>query len=106
MLLIYLTIAIVSVFIGAAVAFFILRGNPILFSAILGFTASAVLGIIIFQLLPHHYEELGFISLFIMGLGFLTIFLIDERIIHQYAQLSSRRSQKPCPMDLAIHRNL
>ena len=82
MLIIYLTIAVLSVFIGALIAFYTLRSDPVIFSILTGFTASTVVGLIGFYLLPHLYETLGLMSILIMAAGFLPIFLI-ERISHR-----------------------
>ena len=81
MLIICLVIAVLSVFIGAVIAFYTLRSDPVIFSILTGFTASTVVGLIGFYLIPHLYEDLGWISLLIMAAGFLPIFLI-ERISH------------------------
>ena len=81
MLIICLIIAVLSVFIGAVIAFYTLRSDPVIFSILTGFTASTVVGLIGFYLIPHLYEDLGWISLLIMAAGFLPIFLI-ERISH------------------------
>ena len=87
MLTLYLLLAILAVFIGAAIAF-VSRGNPILFSAIFGFTAGAVLGILLLLIL-HLYEEFGISPLFVMGGGFLLIFLI-EQLTHRFPKLASK----------------
>ena len=81
MLIICLIIAVLSVFIGAVIAFYTLRSDPVIFSILTGFTASTVVGLIGFYLIPYLYEDLGWISLLIMAAGFLPIFLI-ERISH------------------------
>ena len=81
MLILYLTVAVLSVFIGAAIAFYTLRTDPVIFAILTGFTASTVVGFIGFFLIPHLYESLGWVSLLIMAIGFLPIFLI-ERISH------------------------
>ena len=81
MLITYLTIAVLSVFIGAVIAFYTLRSNPVLFSILTGFTASTVVGFVGFFLIPHLYSDLGWVSLLIMAAGFVPIFLI-ERISH------------------------
>ena len=82
MLIIYLTIAVLSVFIGAVIAFYTLRSNPVIFSILAGFTASTVVGLVGFYLIPHLYEDLGWMSLLVMAAGFLPIFLI-ERFSHR-----------------------
>ncbi len=81
MLITYLTIAVLSVFIGAGIAFYTLRSDPVIFAILTGFTASTVVGLIGFFLIPHLYEDLGWISLLVMAAGFLPIFLI-ERVSH------------------------
>ena len=81
MLVICLIIAVLSVFIGAAIAFYTLRSDPVIFAILTGFTASTVVGLIGFFLIPHLYEDLGWISLLVMAAGFLPIFLI-ERVSH------------------------
>ncbi len=81
MLIIYLTIAVLSVFIGAVIAFYTLRSDPIIFAIFTGFTASTVVGFIGFFLIPHLYADLGWVSLLVMGAGFLPIFLVS-RISH------------------------
>ncbi len=81
MLTIYLTIAVLSIFIGALIAFYTLRSDPIIFAILMGFKASTVLGFIGFFLIPHLYKDLGWVSLLVMGAGFLPIFLL-ERISH------------------------
>ena len=86
MIIVYLCIATVTVFIGAAIAF-IPRGNTSLSSASFGFTAGAVLGMLLLLIL-HLYEELGIFPLFAMWGGFLLIFLI-ERVTHQHAKPTS-----------------
>ena len=82
MLIIYLTIAVLSVFIGAVIAFYTLRSDPVIFAILTGFTASTVVGFVGFYLIPHLYEDLGWVSLLLMASGFLPIFLI-ERISHR-----------------------
>ena len=81
MLIICLVIAVLSVFIGAVIAFYTLRSDPVIFAILTGFTASTVVGLIGFYLIPHLYEDLGWVSLLIMAAGFVPIFLI-ERISH------------------------
>ena len=81
MLIICLIIAVLSVFIGAVIAFYTLRSDPVIFAILTGFTASTVVGLIGFYLIPHLYEDLGWVSLLIMAAGFVPIFLI-ERISH------------------------
>ena len=81
MLVICLIIAVLSVFIGAVIAFYTLRSDPVIFAILTGFTASTVVGLIGFFLIPHLYEDLGWISLLVMAAGFLPIFLI-ERVSH------------------------
>ena len=81
MLIIYLTIAVLSVYIGAVIAFYTLRSDPVIFAILTGFTASTVVGFIGFFLIPHLYADLGWVSLVIMAAGFLPIFLL-ERISH------------------------
>ena len=82
MLIIYLTIAVLSVFIGAVIAFYTLRSNRVVFSILTGFTASTVVGLVGFYLIPHLYKDLGWVSLLVMAAGFLPIFLI-ERFSHR-----------------------
>ena len=81
MLIIYLTIAVLSVFIGAVIAFYTLRSDPVIFAILTGFTASTVVGFVGFYLIPHLYEDLGWVSLLLIAAGFIPIFLI-ERISH------------------------
>lgn len=81
MLITYLTIAVLSVFIGAVIAFYTLRSDPVIFAILTGFTASTVVGLIGFYLIPYLYEDLGWMSLLVMTAGFLPIFLI-ERVSH------------------------
>ena len=81
MLIIYLAIAVLSVFIGAVIAFYTLRSDPVIFAILTGFTASTVVGFVGFYLIPHLYEDLGWVSLLLMAAGFIPIFLI-ERISH------------------------
>ena len=81
MLIICLIIAVLSVFIGAIIAFYTLRSDPVIFAILTGFTASTVVGFVGFFLLPHLYEHLGWVSVLIMAAGFVPIFLI-ERVSH------------------------
>ena len=81
MLIIYLTIAVLSVFIGAVIAFYTLRSDPVIFAILTGFTASTVVGFVGFFLIPYLYENLGWVSLLVIAVGFLPIFLI-ERVSH------------------------
>ena len=78
MLITYLTIAVLSVFVGAVIAFYTLRSNPIIFSILTGFTTSTVVGLVGFYLIPHLYRDLGWVSLLVMAAGFLPIFLIEQ----------------------------
>ena len=82
MLIIYLTIAVLSVFIGAVIAFYTLRSNRVICSILTGFTASTVVGLVGFYLIPHLYKDLGWVSILVMAAGFLPIFLV-ERISHR-----------------------
>ncbi|MCZ6676740.1 MAG: hypothetical protein O7E52_05775 [Candidatus Poribacteria bacterium] len=80
MIIIYLFLATLAVFIGAAIAF-VSQDNTNLFSTIFGFAAGAVFGILL-RLVLHLYSEYGVYPLFVMAGGFLLIFLI-ERLSHQ-----------------------
>ena len=86
MLIIYLIIASAAIFIGAAIAS-VSHGNSNFFSTIFGFTAGAVVGILLLLIL-HLYEELGIVPLFVMWGGFLLIFLI-ERLTHSHPHPAS-----------------
>lgn len=77
MLIICLIIAVLSVFIGAVIAFYTLRSDPVIYAILTGFTASTVVGIIGFYLIPHLYEDLGWMGLLIMAAGFVPIFLVE-----------------------------
>ena len=81
MLIICLIIAVLSVFLGAVIAFYTLRSDLVIYAILTGFTASTVVGIIGFYLIPHLYEDLGWLGLLLLAAGFVPIFLI-ERISH------------------------
>ena len=78
MLIICLVIAVLSVFIGAVIAFYTLHSDPVIFAILTGFTASTVVGFVGFFLIPHLYRDLGWVSLLIMAAGFVPIFLIER----------------------------
>jgi hypothetical protein len=84
MVIIYLSIATLAVFIGAAIAF-VSHNNTRLSSTIFGFTGGAVLGILLL-LAFHLYGEFGAPPVLTMAGGFLWLFLI-ERFTHQHGHL-------------------
>jgi len=79
MVLIYLFLATLAVFVGAAIAV-VSFNKARLSSIIVGFTAGAVLGILLL-LAFHLYAEFGVLPLLVMVGGFLWMFLV-ERLTH------------------------
>ncbi len=90
MLIFYLAIAVVTVPLGAGIAF-VSRGQQRHFGHIFGLTAGAVLGIVLVMMM-HLYTEVGYITILVMWGGFFLISAIEHLTTHQPADTERRRS--------------
>ena len=81
MLIFYLAIAVVTVPLGAGIAF-ISRGQQKHFGHIFGLTAGAVLGIVLIMMM-HLFTEVGYITILVMWGGFFLISGIEYLTTHQ-----------------------
>lgn len=82
MLIFYLAIAVLTVPLGAGIAF-ISRGQQRLFGHIFGLTAGAVLGIVLVMMM-HLYTEVGYITILVMWGGFFLISAVEHLTTHQH----------------------
>jgi len=103
-----------STIIGSLIGLMFKKENPRFMSSALGFTAGVMVGISFFELLPAGFDELGFIKASIaFFVGFITIFLIDFLIPHEYIGQKEKMDGKIDPkllrtglfvaMGIAIH---
>ena len=83
MLIFYLAIAVLTVPLGAGIAF-VSQGQQRHFGHIFGLTAGAVLGIILVMMI-HLYAEVGYITILVMWGGFFLISAVDHLTTHQRA---------------------
>lgn len=81
MLIFYLAIAVVTVPLGAGIAF-VSQVQQKHFGSIFGLTAGAVLGVALVMMI-HLYTEVGYITIFVMWGGFLLISAIERLTTHQ-----------------------
>ena len=81
MLIFYLAIAVVTVPLGAGIAF-VSRGQQKHFGHIFGLAAGAVLGIVLIMMM-HLFTEVGYITILVMWGGFFLISGIEYLTTHQ-----------------------
>lgn len=84
MLIFYLAIAVVTVPLGAGIAF-VSQVQQKNFGNIFGLTAGAVLGIVLIMMI-HLYTEVGYVTIFVMWGGFLLISGVERLTTHQRNQ--------------------
>ena len=98
MLIFYLAIAVLTVPIGAGIAF-ISRTQQRHFGIIFGFTAGAVLGIVL-MLMMHLYTEQGSATIFVMWGGFLLITVLEY--FTRRRENATRTHTKNLSLDLTL----
>lgn len=81
MLIFYLAIAVVTVLLGAGIAF-VFQVQQRHFGNIFGLTAGAVLGVVLIMMI-HLYTEVGYVTILVMWGGFLLISVIEHLTRHQ-----------------------
>lgn len=81
MLIFYLVIAVVTVPLGAGIAF-VSQVQQKHFGNIFGLTAGAVLGVVLVMMI-HLYTEVGYVTIFVMWGGFLLISGVERLTTHQ-----------------------
>ena len=84
MLIFYLAIAVVTVPLGAGIAF-VSQVQQKHFGNIFGLTAGAVLGIVLVMMI-HLYTEVGYVTIFVMWGGFLLISGVERLTTYQRNQ--------------------
>ncbi len=82
MLILYLAIAVVTVPLGAGIAF-VSKVQPKHFGNIFGLTAGAVLGIVLVMMM-HLYTEVGYTTILVMWVGFLLISGVGYLTSHRH----------------------
>ncbi len=81
MLILYLAIAVITVPLGAGIAF-VSKVQPKHFGNIFGLTAGAVLGIVLVMMM-HLYTEVGYTTILVMWVGFLLISGVEYLTTHR-----------------------
>ena len=81
MLIFYLAIAVLTVPLGAGIAF-VSRVQPKHFGNIFGLTAGAVLGVVLVMMM-HLYTEVGYATILVMWGGFFLISVVEHLTTHQ-----------------------
>lgn len=81
MLIFYLAIAVLTVPLGAGIAF-VSQIQQKHFGNIFGLTAGAVLGVVLVMMM-HLYTEVGYVTILVMWGGFLLISVIEHLTTHQ-----------------------
>ncbi len=82
MLTLYLAIAVVTIPLGAGIAF-VSKVQPKHFGNIFGLTAGAVLGIVLVMMI-HLYTEVGYATILVMWVGFLLISGVEYLTMHRH----------------------
>lgn len=87
MLILYLAIASVTVLLGAGIAL-VFREKEAEFQVIFGFTAGAVLGLVL-MLMVHLFTEVGYPAILVMWGGFLLIWLLEHFTHRMHTRFST-----------------
>lgn len=82
MLTLYLAIAVVTIPLGAGIAF-VSKVQPKHFGNIFGLTAGAVLGIVLVMMM-HLHTEVGYATILVMWVGFLLISGVEYLTMHRH----------------------
>ena len=88
MLTLYLAIAVVTIPLGAGIAF-VSKAQPKHFGNIFGLTAGAVLGIVLVMMI-HLYTEVGYATILVMWVGFLLISGVEYLTTHRIPDANER----------------
>lgn len=89
MLTLYLAIAVVTIPLGAGIAF-VSKVQPKHFGNIFGLTAGAVLGIVLVMMM-HLYTEVGYTTILVMWVGFLLISGVEYLTMHWHDENEKHR---------------
>ena len=89
MLTLYLAIAVVTIPLGAGIAF-VSKVQPKHFGNIFGLTAGAVLGIVLVMMI-HLYTEVGYTTILVMWVGFLLISGVEYLTMHRHDENEKHR---------------
>lgn len=92
MLIFYLAIAVVTVLLGAGIAF-VSQIQQKHFGNIFGLTAGAVLGVVLVMMI-HLYTEVGYVTILVMWGGFLLISVIEHLTTHRRDETESNAEKK------------
>ncbi len=92
MLIFYLAIAVVTVPLGAGIAF-VSQLQQKHFGNIFGLTAGAVLGITLVMMI-HLYTEVGYVTIFVMWGGFLLISVAERATTRQRDEIAGRTDRR------------
>lgn len=92
MLIFYLAIAVVTVPLGAGIAF-VSKIQQKHFGNIFGLTAGAVLGIVLVMMI-HLYTDAGYVTIPVMWLGFFLIFAVEYLTTHRHNETEKRTDNK------------
>ena len=92
MLTLYLAIAVVTIPLGAGIAF-VSKVQPKHFGNIFGLTAGAVLGIVLVMMM-HLYTEVGYATILVMWVGFLLISGVEYLTTHRIPDENERHRDK------------
>ncbi len=92
MLIFYLAIAVVTVLLGAGIAF-VSQIQQKHFGNIFGLTAGAVLGVVLVMMI-HLYTEIGYVTILVMWGGFLLISVIEHLTTHRRDETESNAEKK------------
>ena len=92
MLIFYLAIAVVTVPLGAGIAF-VSQIQQKHFGNIFGLTAGAVLGVVLIMMI-HLYTEVGYVAILVMWGGFLLISAIEHLTTHRRDETESNTDPK------------
>ena len=89
MLVFYLAIAVLTLPLGAGIAF-VSQAQQKHFGNIFGLTAGAVLGVVLIMML-HLYTEVGYLTILVMWGGFLLIAVTEHLTTHQRDETDNRK---------------
>ena len=105
MLIFYLAVAVLTVPLGAGIAF-VSQVQQKHFGSIFGLTAGAVLGVVLAMMI-HLYTEAGYVTILVMWGGFLVISVVDHLTTHQRDETErnadSRWSVNLTVLGLSLH---
>ena len=100
MLIFYLAMAVVTVPLGAGIAF-VSQTQQKHFGSVFGLTAGAVLGVVLVMMI-HLYTEVGYVTILVMWGGFILISVLERLTTHRRDETAIKNTESKWGINLTV----